>query len=117
MLKFIGNYGKLKTRVSRAGLSGKWRTLRYGQKQYRTVDGGILNWWERLGLYRFKVRIGQLGKDWRGRLLHQQKSIFWANTVGTFFAGDCGAYMRTHEATGLHGFICSLQISPQSLAQ
>jgi hypothetical protein len=53
-LKFIGNYGELKTRVSRSGLSGKWRTLKYGQKQYRTVDGGIFNWWETTGTISFQ---------------------------------------------------------------
>jgi hypothetical protein len=97
-LKFIGNYGELKTRVSRTGLSGKWRTLKYGQKQYRTVDGGTLIGGRRPGPYRFKVRIGRLGENWRRRLSHQLKSVFWANTVATFFVGDCGACMRTREA-------------------
>ena len=53
-LKFIGGYGKLKTRLSRTGLGGKWRALEYGQKQYRTVDGGILNWWETTGTISFQ---------------------------------------------------------------
>jgi hypothetical protein len=45
-LAFSGNYSKLKKTVSRTGLPGKWRELKYGQKQYRTDDGGYLNWWE-----------------------------------------------------------------------
>jgi hypothetical protein len=47
--KVIGRYAKLEKHVSRAGLSGKWRDLKYGQKQFRTNKGGVLNWWEGTG--------------------------------------------------------------------
>ena len=45
-LKFLGDYGELKRCVSRTEMDGKWRDLKYGQKQFRTDDGGVLNWWE-----------------------------------------------------------------------
>jgi hypothetical protein len=45
-LAFPGNYGKLRNTVARTGLPGKWRELNYGQKQFRTDDGGYLNWWQ-----------------------------------------------------------------------
>ena len=48
-LKFIGGYAKLKNRVLRTGLPGKWRDLKYGQKQFRTNKGGVLNCGRRLG--------------------------------------------------------------------
>ena len=55
-LKFQGNYGKLKKTVVRTGLGGFWRELKYGQKQYRTDDGGVLNWWETTGTITFQGR-------------------------------------------------------------
>ena len=45
-IKFLGNYSKLQKCVSHTRLDGNWRELKYGQKQYRTGDGGYLNWWE-----------------------------------------------------------------------
>jgi hypothetical protein len=53
-LKFRGNYRRLKKAVTRIGLGGTWRELKYGQKQYRTDDGGILNWWETTGTISFQ---------------------------------------------------------------
>jgi hypothetical protein len=53
-LAFSGNYSKLKKTVARTGLPGKWRELKYGQKQYRTNDGGYLNWWEGTGTITFQ---------------------------------------------------------------
>jgi hypothetical protein len=55
-LKFQGNYRKLKKTVVRTGLGGFWRELKYGQKQYRTDDGGVLNWWETTGTITFQGR-------------------------------------------------------------
>ena len=45
-LAFPGNYSKLKNTVEQTGLPGTWRELKYGQKRFRTDDGGVLNWWE-----------------------------------------------------------------------
>lgn len=53
-LKFIGNSFKLENCVSRTGLDGKWRRLKYGQNQFRTNDGGYLNWWETTGTITFQ---------------------------------------------------------------
>jgi hypothetical protein len=58
-LKFRGNYRKLKKAVARTGLGGNWRALKYGQKQYHTDDGGVLNWWETTGTISFQgVKTG-----------------------------------------------------------
>jgi hypothetical protein len=53
-LAFPGNYRKLQKAVRQTGLSGKWRELKYGRKQYRTDDGGCLNWWKRTGTITFE---------------------------------------------------------------
>lgn len=53
-LKFSGGYAKLEKYVSRTGLPGQWRDLKYGQKQFRTNKGGVLNWWETTGTITFQ---------------------------------------------------------------
>jgi hypothetical protein len=53
-LKFLGDYTKLQKCVSRTEIDGKWREHRYGQKQFRTDDGGVLNWWEGTGTITFQ---------------------------------------------------------------
>ena len=53
-LKFLGNYSKLKKCVSRTGFDGEWRDLKNRHKQYRTGDGGILNWWQATGTITFQ---------------------------------------------------------------
>jgi hypothetical protein len=45
-LRFLGDYTKLKKCVSRTGVTGGWRELKNGHKQFRTKGGAILNWWE-----------------------------------------------------------------------
>jgi hypothetical protein len=55
-LKFRGNYGKLRKCVSRTEFEGVWRDLPNGQKQYRTENGAILNWWESSGTITFQGR-------------------------------------------------------------
>jgi hypothetical protein len=40
--------------IQETGLPGKWRELKYGQKQFRTDDGGYLNWWEGTGTVTFQ---------------------------------------------------------------
>ena len=53
-LEFRGSYDKLRECVLRTRLEGVWRNLKYGQKQYRTNDGGYLNWWEGTGTITFQ---------------------------------------------------------------
>jgi hypothetical protein len=53
-LKFRGNYSKLKKSVLRTGFDGEWRDLKNHHKQYRTDDGGILNWWKTSGTITFQ---------------------------------------------------------------
>ncbi len=53
-LKFSGDYARLQKYVSKTGLAGKWRDLKYGQKQYRTDRGGVLNWWQTTGALTFQ---------------------------------------------------------------
>jgi len=55
-LAFPGNYNKLKNTVEQTSLPGKWRELKCGQKQFRTDDGGVLNWWETTKTITFQGR-------------------------------------------------------------
>jgi hypothetical protein len=55
-LKFRGSYGKLRKCVSWTEYEGVWRDLPNGQKQYRTENGAILNWWESSGTINFQGR-------------------------------------------------------------
>jgi hypothetical protein len=55
-LKFRGSYGKLRKCVGRTECEGVWRDLPNGQKQYRTDNGAILNWWESSGTINFQGR-------------------------------------------------------------
>jgi hypothetical protein len=52
-LKFRGNYAELQQAVARTDLEGFWHELKYGQ-QYRTIDGGILNWRQATGTITFQ---------------------------------------------------------------
>ena len=81
-LKFQGNYNKLKQAVTRTGLGGFWRKLKHGQKQYRTDDGGILNWWETTGTITFQ------GHDAAAREELKQAFIGIASTEKSLF-GEC----------------------------
>jgi hypothetical protein len=53
-LKFTGKYANLRECVSRTRLDGEWRELKSGHKQYRTDDGGYLNWWKTTGTLTFQ---------------------------------------------------------------
>jgi hypothetical protein len=55
-LKFLGNYAKLKKCASRTGVTGQWRELKNGHKQFRTKGGAILNWWESSRTIHFQGR-------------------------------------------------------------
>jgi len=53
-LKFRGSYCELKECVLLTGFDGEWHDLKNHHKQYRTNDGGILNWWETTGTITFQ---------------------------------------------------------------
>jgi hypothetical protein len=55
-LQFGGSYEDLKKCVALTNFSGWWRNLENHQKQYRTDDGAILNWWETTGTIMFQGR-------------------------------------------------------------
>lgn len=44
--KFRGTYQDLQDKVLLTGINGQWRELDNGQKQYKTDDNAVLNWWE-----------------------------------------------------------------------
>jgi hypothetical protein len=96
-LKIIGKYGKLKTRVSRTGLAGKWRDLQNGHKQYRTATVAFSIGGKLPGQYPFKALTRQLGRNWSGHLLRQLRNAFSVNTVATCSADDCDAFIRTQK--------------------
>ena len=90
-LKFRGNYHRLKKAVTRTGLGGAWRELKYGQKQYRADDGGMLNWWEKTGTISFQGIKTRLRRSWRRRSLPRRKNDLLGYIVGKCFALACGA--------------------------
>jgi hypothetical protein len=53
-LRFRGSFNKLNKYVSHVDSRGDWRDLKYHCKQYRTDDGGILNWWAKSGKILFQ---------------------------------------------------------------
>jgi len=53
-LGFRGTFLKLRKYVSRVDSRGHWRDLKYHCKQYRTDDGGVLNWWKKSGKILFQ---------------------------------------------------------------
>jgi hypothetical protein len=53
-LQFRGDYAKLKKCVSRTGVTGEWRDLKNGHKQFRTKGGAIINWWQSSGTVLFQ---------------------------------------------------------------
>jgi hypothetical protein len=55
-LEFRGNFPRLRKYVSRADSRGHWRDLKHHCKQYRTADGGVLNWWKKSGKILFQGR-------------------------------------------------------------
>lgn len=44
--RFNGTYQELKHKVVLTSISGEWKELSNGQKQYKTETGVCLNWWE-----------------------------------------------------------------------
>jgi hypothetical protein len=52
--KFRGSYDKLRKCVARTRFYGAWRELPNSQRQYRTGDGAVLNWWESSGTINFQ---------------------------------------------------------------
>ncbi|MFO2668700.1 nucleotide-binding protein [Legionella pneumophila serogroup 1] len=44
--KFEGSYQDIQDKVLQIGIEGIWKELSNGQKQYKTNDNAILNWWE-----------------------------------------------------------------------
>jgi predicted nucleotide-binding protein len=54
MAKFLGEYDALKEKVAQVGVSGEWRELANGQRQFKARNGAILNWWETKGTLGFQ---------------------------------------------------------------
>ncbi|CZG59405.1 TPA: hypothetical protein ACHW7I_001670 [Legionella pneumophila] len=53
MTIFLGTFDELKNKVEQTGLNGEWKCLGNGQKQFKTKNGAILNWWENKGTINF----------------------------------------------------------------
>jgi hypothetical protein len=66
--------------VSRTGVTGQWRELKNGHKQFRTKGGAILNWWESTGTIQFQGRDPAMKFEQgfiasaKGRLVEQKGS-------------------------------------------
>jgi hypothetical protein len=96
-LKFVGNYARLQICVSSTRLDGKWRNLKYGWKQYRTDEGGYLNWSETTKTVTFQgsnlvakeeltqafITVASAKKrllgEYRGRVFHRRLQSLYAH--------------------------------------
>jgi hypothetical protein len=86
-LKFLGNYHKLQKAVARTGLNGLWRNLENGQKQYRTADGGILNWWQTTGTVTFQSRSTGPKDELKQAFIASNKKRLFGECDGRLFYG------------------------------
>ena len=95
-LKFRGNYNKLKTTVKQTGLDGFWRELKYGQKQYRTDDGGVLNWWETTGTITFQGHDSTAREDLKQAFIGiaSRKKRLLGECDGRVFYGELKSLYR-----------------------
>jgi len=74
--------------VSRTGLAGKWRDLKYGQKQYRTDKGGVLNWWETTGTITFQGLKTAAKEELEQAFIASAKKRLMGECGGRVFCGQ-----------------------------
>ena len=74
--------------VSRTGLAGKWRDLKYGQKQYRTDKGGVLNWWETSGTITFQGLKTAAKEELEQAFIASAKKRLMGECGGRVFCGQ-----------------------------
>jgi hypothetical protein len=53
---FTGDYKRIQKYAKSIDADGCWRKLEYGGRQYRTITGAVLNWWEKSGKIVFQGR-------------------------------------------------------------
>ena len=51
-----GDFKTFRGIVALAGIPGEWKKLPNGQRQYRTHDGAVLNYWKSTGRITFQGR-------------------------------------------------------------
>ncbi len=68
MTIFLGTFDELKKKVEQTKLSGEWKHLSNEQKQFKTKNGAILNWWESKGTVTFQGPP-QIKVDFESKLL------------------------------------------------
>lgn len=75
MNKFQGSFQDLKDKVTLTGIQGEWKECgsNGNQKQYRTITGIVLNWWESSKTIQIQGPIGKDKEDFE-RLFHQALS-------------------------------------------
>lgn len=54
MTTFSGTFEQLMIELSRAGIAGEWRICGAHHFQFRTDQGGVLNWWSTTGTVYFQ---------------------------------------------------------------
>jgi len=87
-LKFSGGYTKLEKYVSRTGLRGKWRDLKYGQKQFPTNKGGVINWWETTGTITFQGLKTAAKEELEQAFIASAKKRLMGECGGRVFCGQ-----------------------------
>lgn len=86
-MKLNFSYAKVQKYVSRTGLAGEWRDLKYGQKQYRTDKGGVLNWWETTGTITFQGLNTAAKEELEQALIASAKKRLMGEYGGRVFCG------------------------------
>lgn len=54
-MKFNGTFEELKSKTS--NISGRWVDLNANQKQFKTEDGGVINWWPSTGTLQIQGKL------------------------------------------------------------
>lgn len=52
--KFYSTLAHLRVIVEATGIAGQWRDLPNCHHQFRTCDGGVMNWWSTTGTINFQ---------------------------------------------------------------
>ncbi len=77
-MKFRGRFCELQALVDALDFDGDWRDLG-NQKQFRTLDGAILNWWVSSGTIYFQghsVEAAEFEKELDAELSKRRAKLF-----------------------------------------
>jgi hypothetical protein len=78
----------------RAGLDGCWRPLQRGQRQYRTLNGAILNWCQRTGKITFQGDDATARNELKQAFIASSKKRLFGRCDGRSFYGTLNSLYR-----------------------